>query len=291
MNRAVWLKILIVAALSLALAGTPESGFAQRGGGGFHGGGGGFHGGGFGGGSAFHGSGFGGGGFHGGGFGGGVHNGGFGGFHGGNFGGFHGGWGFPGWWGWGGWGWGWGINIGFGWPYWGYPYYNSWWGPYAYGYPYAPYYYPADRDSAPDGRYVPDYRYAPDHRVPDYRHDNSQPDDQSSPAKPSTMELPGSSAEHNYVTRNFDQRPNVSNTGVRGEARATNLQLATSTSPLPSTSRQTVALRPEVQNAIRLLRAMPPAAAQERINSGRYASFSPQEQKLLNLAAQGLQEN
>src|SRR5262250_1349550 len=109
MNRAVWLKILIAAAVSLALAGAPECGFAQRGGGGFHGGGGGFHGGGFGGGSAF----------HGGGFGGGFRGGNFGGFHGGfgGFRGFRGGWDFPGWWGWGGWGWGWGLDIGFAWPY------------------------------------------------------------------------------------------------------------------------------------------------------------------------------
>ena len=262
MKSAVWLKILIVAAVSLALAGTPESSFAQRGGGGFHGGGG------------------------------------FGGFRGGNFGGFHGGfggvgWGYPGWWGWGGWGWGWGLNVGFGWPYWGwgYPYYDGWWGPYAYSYPYDPYYYPGDRDSAPDGHYVPDYRYAPDHRVPDYRHDNSEPDDQSSPAKPSTMELPGSSADHNYVTRNFDQRPNVSNTGVRTTTRVSNFELATSTSRLPSTSRQGAALRPEVQNAIRLLRAMPPTARQERINSGRYASFSPEERTLLNIATQSPREN
>ena len=286
MKRAVWLKILILAAVSLALAGSPESGFAQRGGGGFHGGGVGFHGGGFGSGSAFHG-----------GFNGGFHSGGFGGFHGGfggvngGFVGFRGGWGFPGWWGWGGWGWG--FNISLGWPYWGwgYPYYNPWWGPSAYGYPSSPYSYPGDPGSAPDGRYVPDYRYAPDHRVPDYRHDNSQPDDQSVPAKPSTMELPGSSAEHNYVTRNFDQRPNVSPTEVGGTTPASNFELATSRSPVPSNSRQHAALRPEVQNAIRLLRAMPPAARLERINSGRYASFSPEERKLLNIATQNPQEN
>jgi hypothetical protein len=271
MNRAMWFKILIVAAVSVALAGTPESGFAQRGGGGFHGGGGGFHGGGFGGGS----------GFHGGGFGGGFHNGGFGGFHGGGFGGFRGGWGFPGW---GGWGWGWGLNISFGWPYWGSGYPYPWWGPYAYGYPYDPYYYPDNRDYGPDRRYVPDYRYAPDHRVPDYRHDNSKPDDQAAPAKPSTMPLPGSAPEHNYVTRNFGQQPAASGTGVTPTSTvASNFQLAASS---PSTT-----LRPEVQNAIRLLRAMPPAARQERINSGRYANFSPDERKLLNTATQVPQEN
>jgi hypothetical protein len=74
-------------------------------------------------------------------------------------------------------------------------------------------------------------------------------------------------------------------------ARASNFALATSTSQLPSTSRPAAELRPEVQNAIRLLRAMPPAAAQERINSGRYAGFSPEERKLLNIATQSPQEN
>src|SRR6266702_5543121 len=53
MNRAFWLRISFVFALSVALVALPESSVAQRGGfhgggGGFHAGGGGFHGGGFG---------------------------------------------------------------------------------------------------------------------------------------------------------------------------------------------------------------------------------------------------
>lgn len=290
MNRAVWLKLLMVAVVTLAIGVTPESAFAQRGGGGFHGGGGGgFHGGGFrgsgfGGGSAFHSGGFGGGfnngGFRGGNFGG-FHGGGFNGFRGG-FGGFRGGFGFPGWW-----GWGWGLDIGFGWPYWGwgYPYYYDY-GPYAYGYPYYPYdpyYSPYYRNYGPDRR--DDYRNAPDNRTPenrepDYRHDNSKPGDLTAPAKPSNWLAPGSVPGQNYVTRNSDRQPNLPRSRT-----TSNFQLASSTSkPGP-------VVRPAVQNAIQLLRVMPPAARQERINSGRYASFSPEEQKLLNIAMQSPQEN
>jgi|SRR5579864_762728 len=308
MTRAVPLKVFVVVAVSFAIASIPESSFAQRGGGGVHGGGGGFHGGGFGGGG-FHGGGFGGGGFHGGGFGGGssFHSGGFGGggFRGGGFhngfgngfnGGFHhgfgGGFGFPGWWGWGGWGWGWGLDIGFGWPYWGwgYPYYYDY-GPYAYGYPYEPYYYPDYHDYAPDRRY--DYRNAPDNRAPenrepDYRHDNSKPNDQIAPAKPSNTPVPGDSRGQNSVTRNYGPTNGVSRTPTTPATGTNNFQLASSTQRVPFGPSR---LRPEVQNAIRLLRAMPPQARQERINSGRYSNFSPAERQLLTTATQSPQLN
>jgi hypothetical protein len=290
MNRAVSLKVLIVFAVSVALASTPNSSFAQRGGGGH--GGGGFHGGGFGG-SGFHGGGFGGGGVHGGGFGGGgFHSGGFGGgfggFHNGGFNGFHGGfrggWGFPGWWGWGGWGWGWGLDIGFGWPYWGwgYPYYYDY-GPYAYGYPYYPNY-PPDRRY--DYRYAPDNR-APENREPDYRHDNSKPNDQTAPAKPSNTAVPGDSRGQNYLTRNDEPTGMTSGAQTTPGASANNFQLASSKSRAPFGP----TLRPEVQNAIRLLRAMPPEARQERLNSSRYANFSPEERELLRTATQSPQLN
>src|SRR6266700_1767619 len=108
MNRTVSLRIVVVVAASVALAGTPESSFAQRGG---HGGGG-------------------------------FHNGGFGRFHGSGFGGFRhdhffGGFGYP----WYGYGW----NFGFGFsPYSDFYAYSPWWGaPYPYYYPYG--YDPYDR--------------------------------------------------------------------------------------------------------------------------------------------------
>ena len=122
MKSATFLRILIVA-VSIALAGTPQSAFAQRGG---HGGGGGFHGGGNFSGSR-HGGSFGN--FRGGGFNG-FRHGGFGGFRGGRYFGGYGGYPF----------YGYGFDFGFGFgPYWGYPYYYGYapWGyPYSYSYSY-----------------------------------------------------------------------------------------------------------------------------------------------------------
>jgi len=53
----------------------------------------------------------------------------------------------------------------------------------------------------------------------------------------------------------------------------------------PSAQRQLPPMRPEVQNVIRALRAMPPAARQQQIESGRYSNLSPQEMKLVRDAA------
>jgi hypothetical protein len=44
-------------------------------------------------------------------------------------------------------------------------------------------------------------------------------------------------------------------------------------------------MRLEVQNVIRALRAMPPQARQQQIDSGRYSNLSPQEMKLVRNAA------
>ena len=44
--------------------------------------------------------------------------------------------------------------------------------------------------------------------------------------------------------------------------------------------------RREVQNAIRTLQAMPPAARERQINSGVYSSFSPSERQMLKTVAQ-----
>ena len=44
--------------------------------------------------------------------------------------------------------------------------------------------------------------------------------------------------------------------------------------------------RREVQNAIRTLQAMPPAARERQINSGVYGSFSPSEREMLKTVAQ-----
>jgi hypothetical protein len=299
MSRIVWLRIVLVIAVSVALAGTPESASAQRGG---HGGGGGFHGGGggggfHGGGGGFHGGGgFGGfrggaGGFHGGNFGGfhggGFHGRGFGGFHGGGFRGrpFFGGFGFP--------GYGYGLSFGFGFgPYWGYPYSYGYgpWSPYGY-YPYSPYYYP---DYYPDGPDYPrDNRNPRDNRDDcDYRHEDAHPDackpnNENAPAKPSSTVVPESSPESNYMTTNpADDRSAVSlaefrsaapnNPATATTAEASNYHLSDSAGQQPPSG-----LRPAVKNVIQALRAMPPEAQQRQLNSGRYRSLSPEEREFL----------
>jgi hypothetical protein len=47
------------------------------------------------------------------------------------------------------------------------------------------------------------------------------------------------------------------------------------------TTQQNPKLRPEVQNAMRALREMPPFAREREIDTGRYSSFSPEERELL----------
>jgi hypothetical protein len=294
MNRAALLKMLLIMAVSIALVGAPQSSLAQRGG--FHGGSG------FGGGGGFHGGGFNGGGFHGGSS---FGRGSFGGFRGGNFGGFggggfsrfggrgfdhfHGGFrgfrgdrffgfgGFP--------GWGWGLDIDFGfWPYWGgYPYfygYGPWWGPYAYYYPYDPY--PDDRDYRPCDGCNPDYRHSPDDRRNPRSPNDSRPNDNTAPAKPSNSTVPESSADPNYVMTLVGYGTVVSKDGTVPTADG-----ARKHEPADFSGQQlSSGLRPVVRNVIQALRAMPPEARQQRLNSGRYDSFSPEERELLISATQ-----
>jgi len=49
--------------------------------------------------------------------------------------------------------------------------------------------------------------------------------------------------------------------------------------------RQLSSMRPEVQNVVRALRAMPPEARQRQLESGRYSNLSPQEMKVVRAAA------
>ena len=278
MNRPIRSRSLIVASVSIVLALIPAAALAQRGG--FHGGGGfgGFHGGGFhgssgafhGGGSGFHSGGFGG--FHGagpgrfGGFRNGSFRGGFGGFHHHSF---YGG-GYP-WFGWGG-----DFDFGF-WPYWGYPYrygYAPWWGPYSYYYPYDPY----DSYGSDEPR---DYGDRRSHRDPcDYRYpDTCKSSGNHAPVKPSNMnvrqEPPAAPAPLNPGDVILDDsKPAVS------------LIAYSSTPSREDRNDGSPTLRPAVRNAIQLLRAMPPAARQQRLDSGRYDSFTPEERKMLVAAMQ-----
>jgi len=48
-----------------------------------------------------------------------------------------------------------------------------------------------------------------------------------------------------------------------------------------STIEKDSAVTPEVQNAMRALREMPPFAREREIETGRYSHFSPQEKQLL----------
>ena len=277
----IYFRLLLGTALCIFPAGVPQPGFAQRGG--FHGGGGFHSGGGFhGGGSGFHGGGFSGsrglGGFRGGHSFGGFGGRGFGGFHGGHFyggrlyGGFRG-YGYPRFYS------GFGFGFGFGWPYWGgYPYwgYPYWYGydpswgagPYAYYYPYGydydPYDYPWDD---PDWGYRQhrDDRHSGDNdRCRDYRHEcpppaNNKP--KSDTAKPSNGAAGEGSPASNYLTINFtDARSLGWNSGNENTG---------------------AVLRPAVRNAIAALHAMPPAARERQINSGRYAGFSAEDRQLL----------
>jgi len=274
----IYFRLLLGTALCMFLAGVPQPSFAQRGG--FHGGGGFHSGGGFhGGGSGFHGGGFGGsrgfGSFRGRpGFGG-FNGRGFGSFRGGPFygGRFYGGFGgYPHFYS------GFGFVFDFGWPYWGgYPAYPYWYGygpswglgPYAY-YPYGSGYDPYDYlYDDPDWGYR-EHRYDRNFRdqdkCRDYRHDcpppaDNKPKQNGSPAKPSNGAAGEGSPSGNYVTIN------AADSGRRISYRGNESAGA--------------ALRPAVRNAIAALRAMPPAAREQQINSGRYASFSTEERELM----------
>ncbi len=284
MRRSTVLRVLCAALFVIMIAWAPESVLAQRGGhgGGFHGGSGfhsgsgGFHGGGYrgGGGGAFYGGGYHGGGagaFHGGGY-----HGGYYGWHGG-----HGGWG-GGNWGYPGYGYGWGFGISFGWgPFWGgFGYPNSYYGwapsyyPYYYPYPY-PYYVPA----APSG-YVASaspndngYAYSSGPST-DYVPEDYSAQQSSAPAPPATPaanSMTIRNASYTSTTRRYTTYASAGTSSSYAVAR-------NATHQLPP-------LRPEVQNVIRALRAMPPAARERQIDSGRYGNLTPKELEIVRYAA------
>ena len=287
MKHSTLLNVLCAALFLVMIGLAPESVFAQRGGhgggGGFHGGGGGgFHGGGFHGGSAaYHGGGSswhgGSGGWHGGGYYSGGH------YHGGGYYGGHGGWGYPSY----GYGYGWGLSIGFNWgPFWGgfgYPYgYAP--GNYPYAYPYAyPYPYPYYVPAAPAG-YAGSSSSNGNAYVSgessDYVPDNS-PVSNRVPVATIKLTCAANAPATNPVTIR-----NASYTSPT-PGYAPHAVAATSSNyrPAGSASRQLPPLRPEVQNVIRALRAMPPAARQRQLDSGRYSNLTPKELEIVRYAA------
>jgi hypothetical protein len=282
MTKSIALKVLC-AALFIALIGwAPQAALASGahggGGGGFHGGGGGgFHGGGsYGGGGAHYASAYRGGGFHGGGY-----YPGHGGYYGrGGYYGHGGYWGYPRY----GYGYGWGVGIGFGigfgWgSYWsGYPYYYGYYAPpyypyyypYAYPYPYPNYYGPAGDPPGNPASPSQGSGYVP--RPP------SAPQN-SAPAQQSNVPMPPDSAQVNGVTiRNASytsSAPNYRTHQVAG--------VSSDYRPASSTARQLPPLRPEVQNVIRALRAMPPDARESQL--GRYGNLTPKELQIVRYAA------
>jgi hypothetical protein len=152
----------------------------------------------------------------------------------------------------------WGFGIGFGWgPYWtAYPYaYGSpWWTPYHY-----PYYTPHS------------YTY-PNNRNNDAPPRNSSPKSQdNSPGKPSTGPAPRRNPETNsLITYVAVSRPTA-------PLHTTNGKIVTASNYRP---------RPEVQNAIRAMREMPPYAFQRRVDSGRYSNFTLEEREFVKNASQ-----
>ena len=238
---------------------------ASGGGGGWgHGGGSGWHGGG----GSWHG---GNGNWHGGGYY----------WHGGHYGWGGRYWGYPGW------SFAIGFNFGpfwggYGYPYYGYgyaPYYSPY--PYYYPYPYPyPYYVPTTPASAPaaytsaqvsgdsSDNYVVEQSSVP---VPEYQ---SAPAVQNPPAMQSAPAA--SSPTIRYAS--------YSSTSARNSA-ATASRNSTNIRPAAYSTQQLPAVRPEVQNVIRALRAMPPAARQRQLDSGRYSNLTPAEIEYVRRAA------
>src|SRR5262249_11496876 len=179
--------------------------------------------------------------------------------------GWHGGWGGYGWRGWGYPNWG----VGFGWG-WG-----SYWGgyPYAYGYPY--YYYP----SYP---YYPYYgpNYGPDTYAPaDPRRDNG-----------GNQNSPNNSRGQDSIYPGGERSPGVSDkTPMTYVSRKTGGDTGSANYWLAN-YRHSTPPRQEVRNVVQALLAMPPDARRRQIESGRYRSFSPEEQEFLNQVAQGVRQ-
>jgi hypothetical protein len=172
--------------------------------------------------------------------------GGYDGWHGGYHSGWHGGyWGYPHYgWGYQYYGYGWGFNVGFGWPY-------SYWPAY-------PYWYGNDGGTSD----LPQYRH---YSSCDYRY-------QCQCSHPDNVDC-NSSRYAPQASRTVPRPPITSVGSVKPK-------------PVPSQSAGEHAtnqppLRRDVRRALYALRAMPPAARQRWINSGRYNSFSPEERELL----------
>lgn len=276
MNRASLLRVFPSLVVSLLLLAAPVCFAGPHGGGGFHGGGGGFHGGGGGG---YHGASAAGA-YHGGGWGGGYHGGGYygGGYHGGSYYGrgyyrgygWGGGWGYP--------GWGFGIGVSFGWG--GYGGWGGYWPAYPYSYPYYGY-------APPCSAYYPCYPYY-SYPSPYYSPVSNPP---VAPAAyvntaRAAQPAPAQYSAPEYQTVPMPPRSNAVTVMNVSYRRGASSYSTASYSPPKHTSPQVSEQRPAVQNVIRALRAMPPAARERQLVSGRYNDFSPQEMRFVRSAAE-----
>jgi hypothetical protein len=201
-------------------------------------------------------------------------------------------WGYPRY----GYGYGWGFGVRFGWgPFWGgfgYPYGGYGWAPsyYPYYYPYSypfPYYVPATPASYVNSSNSNnnDYGYSSEQRS-DYVPDGSSSQYQapsyqySAPAQqyraPALRVAPATNSvtlrDASY-TSGPSRYPTHTLNGASNHYRSGN------------TGRQLPPLRPEVQNVVRALQAMPPYARERQIDSGRYGNLSPNEIEIVRYAA------
>ncbi|HME35269.1 MAG TPA: hypothetical protein VKF84_08525 [Candidatus Sulfotelmatobacter sp.] len=299
MTKSIALRVLCAALFLVMIGWAPQSAIAQRGGhggggGGFHGGGGGgwARGGSWGGGSSWHGGGWSGGSAWRGGTvwrGGSV-------WRGGNAWGW-GGWRGSGWrggfWGSPGWGNSWAFSVGFNWgPSWGgfgSPFFFGpvWAPPFVVLSP-APVFVPATPVFVPtapadfadssspnnDGfayassqssNYVPDTSPAQQYRAPAPRTNAPAP-----PHPPAASSVTIRDASYTSPAPQYARAATATSSNYR---------------PASSTARQLPPLRPEVQNVIRALRAMPPWARERQIDSGRYSNLTPQELQIVRHAA------
>ncbi|HVP54746.1 MAG TPA: hypothetical protein VMU45_07095, partial [Candidatus Eisenbacteria bacterium] len=158
---------------------------------------------------------------------------------------------------------------------------------YYYPYPY-PYYVPADDPPAyvssyssygpTSSTYASSYSsYAPTdngYAGSSRLYNNSVADD--SAPQPSSAPAPESDSNVNYLTIHEASYPRP----ARSSAMEPNTTPGSYRSSYSAAS-QLPPLRPAVQNVIRALLSMPPAARQRQIDSGRYSNLTPQELQIV----------
>jgi hypothetical protein len=209
--------------------------------------------------------------------------------------------------GWGGWGFGLSFNFG---GFWGpayaypYPYVPGWVAPPYYYYP-SPYYVPSGYAPADPGSYSASNGDYPDSSEAEYANTGYPNPESASYAGPTSQQLaetairqiPHARPDLRNAIRALSGMPPAARerelaTGLYAGFSPDERQLVKAAvfTPAPKANARAVERaaqhepeqhRREVQNAIRTLQAMPPAARQRQIDSGLYSSFSPSEREML----------